>query len=220
MSTTSVRSGRKRAALTGATLLGVTALITAATFTDNAWLSLNGGSGWGGAGQTFAIEASAGNESTLADVQTWGDYGTAESAGIVLLEERSIVLNPDDPASTAVVNLPVRNATAQLRADVDLGLVASTDGQTAEQQAKNEAYLSAMQFEVAVDGEVAGTYRYDQIDSATPFNVGVLEQADAADDGAVVTLTVSLVTPDGVAVDDFNGGGVELLAHFAGSSVS
>lgn len=220
MSAITVRSGRKRAVLTGATLLGVTALVTAATFTDNAWLNLNGGSGWGGADQAFSIQASAGNESALADVQTWGDYSDAESAGVVVMEEGAVALNPDDPASTAVVNLPVRNATAQLRSDVDLGLVASTEGDTPEQQAKNEAYLAAMQFEVAVDGEVSGTYRYDEIVPATPFNVGVLEQAEAAGDSAIVTLTVSLVTPDGATADDFNGGGVELLAHFAGSSVS
>lgn len=230
MSATTIRSGRKRAVLTGATLLGVTALVTAATFTDNAWLSLNGGAGWGGSDQTFAIQASAGNETTLDEVTAWGDYSNPASAGIVVMDEDSIVLNPDTPTSTAVVNMPVRNITAQLGADVDLGLVATTEADTPAQQAKNEAYLAAMEFEVAVDGEFKERLRYDEITATSPFSVGILEAAGSTTgaegaeqtptDAAIVTLTVRLVTPVGSTPDAYNGGGVELLAHFMGSSVA
>lgn len=216
-------TGRRRAYLTGGTLVGVAALVTAAAFTDSSFLRLNGENGFGGSGSAFAMEVKAGNVTDLTDDGTWAAYSTAEEAGALPIEGADALVPGGDPVTA---NIPVRNASENLDATITLGLLSETDvedatasqwavgadGAPSTAGAANAAYLDALRFDVAVDGTTTATgLTYDEM-SATPVPVGEFAGLEAK----LVTVDVSLAANG--AETQYNGGQAVVLAHFHATS--
>lgn len=216
-------SGRRRALTTTGALLGVATLVTAATFTDSSFLSIDGGNGFGGAATELVVEVKEGNVDDLSDDGAWRVFPSVGDAGGLPIEGSDMLV----PGGSAVtVDIPVRNASERLDASISLGLLSDTDvvdtapalwatgpdGAPTTVGAANAAYLDALRFDVSVDGSTVATGLTHAAVSGEPVPLRSL----AAQEVTLVTIAMSLVADESQA--QHNGGQALVLARVTATS--
>ncbi|GAB3620975.1 hypothetical protein GCM10027417_22360 [Glutamicibacter endophyticus] len=216
------KSGRKRATLTAAALLGVGALVTAAAFTDFALLDLNGSGGIGGSANKYNIQVSTQSVDRASDVseKQWVEANPeAESLDIPGAD----ALIPG--GKSIVAKIPVRNASHTMRSSLDLSLqntTAPTDD--AAEDAKNRAYGQLLHVDVALldDASDLSKVSWKPVEMNS-FATGEkservrLDELDA-DSGKIAVLRIGLNS----SADDnaANGGTVAVQARFDGTAIN
>ncbi|MCA4134030.1 hypothetical protein [Arthrobacter sp. M4] len=146
--TTKTSSGRKRALLTGGSLLGVTALLTAAAFTDFANLNLGNGTTDSGVGgnNRFNIQVVGTDTAGLPVAGTWQEANTA--AGVNIKVPGADLITPGDTVS---VEIPFRNESPALSAAINFSL------QDRAGFTSSPALSSALRYTVTLDGAAIAT---------------------------------------------------------------
>ncbi|MBL3698756.1 hypothetical protein [Leucobacter luti] len=174
-----MKTGRKRAIIAGGALLGIAALSTAAVFTDFANLNLGNGTGGGigGADNTFNIQVVGTDTQGVPVPGTWQEANVAEGVDIALLGAETIT-----PGDTITVDIPVKNASPKLGADVNLTL-GDVPGKTSDAD-----YAAQLRYDIEVDGVAVAT-------AATQAAVADIDLADLAA-GAEATVTVNVTLLD------------------------
>ena len=209
--------GRPRTVAAGAVVLLVAALVTTAAFTDRAWLNLGSGLVTPGA---LHLEVKSENTRDLSDDGTWIRV-PEEGAGPVVPIPQSGSLRPGGPSAT--VDIPVRNASPNVDATLDLRVLSRTDlddpapsafaahadGTPATVGESNAAYLDQLRFGVLVDDvPVADDLTVDEL----PIELGALDAGAAR----LVTLEVRLPADGDLPLA--NGGTASLTAHFVATT--
>ncbi|MBP6685530.1 MAG: hypothetical protein KA158_08915 [Leucobacter sp.] len=135
--------GKKRLMIAGGATLAIGALITAAAFTDFANLNLGNGtkdSGIGGNNE-FNIEVVGTDSSGNPVPGTWQDANTIEGVDINVPGADSIT-----PGETVSVDIPFRNASPKLTADIQFDLQ-DRPGKTSD-----PAIAAALRYTVELNG--------------------------------------------------------------------
>jgi len=199
-------TGRKRAFLTGGALLGVTALLTAAAFTDFANLNIGNGtddSGLGG-NNRFNIQVVGTDAAGLPVPGTWQEANTA--AGVNIKVPGADLITPGDTVS---VEIPFRNESPALSAAINFSLK-DRAGKTS-----SPALAAALRYTVTLDGVAIATNVTQAAVSA--LNLGTFVHGDEA------ILGVSISLPDQGSAEANNAlqGQVSYVqAHFDATSVN
>ncbi len=203
--TTKIRSGRKRALLTGGSLLGVTALLTAAAFTDFANLNIGNGSADSGVGgnNRFNIQVVGTDTAGLPVPGTWQEANTA--AGVNVKVPGADLITPGDTVS---VSIPFRNESPALGAAITFGL------QDRAGYTSSPALVSALRYTVTLDGKAVAT-NVKQAD-VTALDLGTY----AAGKEGVLGVSINLPDQGSAAANNALQGQVSYVqAHFDASSV-
>lgn len=204
MSTTTSH-GRKRMYLAAGSLVGVAALVTAASFTDFANLNLGNGSDDSGIGgnNRFNIQVVGTDAAGNPVVGTWQEAATAE--GVDIAVPGADVITPGDTVS---VSIPFRNESPVLTADMAFSL------QDRAGSTSDATIADALRYTVSLDGTALVT-------DATQAAVADLDLGDlASGEEGVLALSISL--PDQGSADANNAlqGQVSYVqAHFDAISV-
>lgn len=198
-------SGRKRLILAGGSLLGVTALLTAAAFTDFANLNIgngNDGSGLGG-NNRFNIQVVGTNAAGDPVPGTWQEADT--EAGVNINVPGAELITPGDSVS---VSIPFRNESPVLSADLSFSL------QDGPGKTSDPAMASALRYTVKVDGTTVANHATAA--AVHELNLGTYVK------GASGVLDLSIELPDqgSVAANNALQSKVSFVqAHFDGASV-
>jgi hypothetical protein len=202
---TKISSGRKRTFLAGGALLGVTALLTAASFTDFANLNLGNGtddSGFGG-NNRFNIQVVGTDASGLPVADTWQEANTA--AGVNIKIPGADLITPGDTVS---VNIPFRNESPELSASISFSLK-DRAGHTS-----SPALDAALRYTITLDGTAIVTNVPKS--SVDALNLGTYAK------GAKGVLGVRVTLPDqgsAAANNEMQGLISYVQAHFDATSV-
>lgn len=203
--TTKTSSGRKRALLTGGALLGVTALLTAAAFTDFANLNIGSGTDDSGIGgnNRFNIQVVGTDTAGLPLPGTWQEANTA--GGVNIKVPGADLITPGDTVS---VNIPFRNESPAFSANITFSLK-DRAGYTS-----SPALASALRYTVTLDG-VAIVSNVTQT-AVNALNLGTFVA------GKTGVLGVSITLPDqgSAAANNAMQGQISYVqAHFDATSV-
>lgn len=219
--TSTKKSGRKRAIITGGVLLGAGALITAAAFTDFALLDINGEGGFGGSENAYNITVSTGQEPKVAEVTNWVE-ANPDAESVAPIDGADSLFPGGDPL---YVNLPVMNASQTMKStlDITLELTTAVDADPA-QQLKNEAYAGLMRFQVAQVDDATGVpgswVTVSDLSFGPNGKTATVNLADLdASAGSIVVLRVAL--DEGAnqgETNAANGGTAAVQARFDGAS--
>ncbi|QZN85608.1 hypothetical protein [Cellulomonas sp. C5510] len=213
-------SARTRLVLSIGAVAGVGALVTAATFTDFANLNLGDGTDGGGIGSgRFNIQVVGTDGAGMPVPGTWQEANLPEGVDIAVPGAGSIT-----PGGTIEVDLPYRNASTSLGADIDLWLK-EVPGRTS-----TPAYLDALRFTI-LDGAgvpLVSDVTFDELDASSAAEKISLtdaltgsELAAGAEDS--ITVQVSLADydadnssgdADGLTNDVLNGGVAYVQLHW------
>ncbi|HEY0187617.1 MAG TPA: hypothetical protein VGC67_09035 [Cellulomonas sp.] len=219
-------STRTRLVLSIGAVVGVGALVTAASFTDFANLNLgNGGDGSGIGAGTFNIQVVGTDADGVAVPGTWQEANLPEGVDVAIPGADTIT-----PGETISVTLPYRNASASLGADIDLWLN-EVPGQTSSPE-----YLAALRFTI-LDGSgstLADAVSFDELNAGTDtekisLTDGLAGAALVAGAQDSITVQVSLLdydaddatgNADGLTNDVLNGGVAYVQLHWDAVSVA
>lgn len=201
---TKINSGRKRTFLAGGALLGVTALLTAASFTDFANLNIGnaGDSGFGG-NNRFNIQVVGTDSSGFPVADTWQEANTA--AGVNIKIPGADLITPGDTVS---VNIPFRNESPELSASISFSLKDRAG------YASSPALDAALRYTITLDGGAIVTNVPKS--SVDALNLGTYAK------GAKGVLGVSVTLPDqgSAAANNAMQGLISYVqAHFDATSV-
>lgn len=203
--TTTKSSGRKRTLLTGGALLGVTALLTAAAFTDFANLNLGNGTNDSGVGgnNRFNIQVVGTDAAGLPLPGTWQEANTA--AGVNIKVPGADLITPGDTVS---VEIPFRNESPALSAAINFSL------QDRAGFTSSPELVSALRYTITLDGVAIVTNVPQSAVSA--LNLGTL----VAGDDAVLGVSINLPDQGSATANNALQGKVSYVqAHFDASSV-
>ncbi|MDP5228621.1 MULTISPECIES: hypothetical protein [Arthrobacter] len=216
------RTGRKRAIITGAALLGFGALATSAAFTDFALLDLNGAGGFGGDANKYNIQVATQQVDHVSDVQDaqWLE-ANPDAETLTIAGADSLI-----PGGQAIyAKIPVRNASQTMRSSLDLTLENTTQaGGDSVADAKNAAYSQKLAVDIAMVDDAsdlsAAGWTPIPMDAFAPggksgrVSLGNLD----ATAGKVAVLKIRLDS----AEDDnaANGGKATVQARFDGTAIN
>lgn len=205
MSTSTTSNGRKRMYLAAGSLVGVAALVTAASFTDFANLNLGNGSDDSGIGgnNRFNIQVVGTDDDGNPVVGTWQEAATAEGVNINVPGADLIT-----PGDTVSVSIPFRNESPVLTADLAFSLQ-DRPGFTSD-----ATIADALRYTVTLDGSVLVT-------DATQATVAGLDLGElTTGDEGVLALSISLPDQGSAAANNALQGQVSYVqAHFDAISV-
>ncbi|MGW6006401.1 hypothetical protein ACWFNS_13660 [Oerskovia enterophila] len=210
MSTTTTSSTRKKTLYSIGALVGIGALATTAAFTDFANLNLGNGTDGSGIGAgSFNIQVVGTDVDGVPVPGTWQEADTAEGVDIAVPGADTIT-----PGDTISVELPYRNASEKLGADLKLWMN-EVPGKTSD-----PAYLAALRFSVeAADGSALVSDltfdEFNELSESAALTPSAL--APGADD--VLTLSITLLDQGAEANAAINGGVAHVQAHFDAASV-
>lgn len=219
-------SARTRLGLSIGALVGVGALVTAASFTDFANLNLGNGTDGSGIGAgAFNIQVVDTDANGLPIPGQWQEANVAEGVDVAVPGADTIT-----PGDTISVTLPYRNASARLGADIDLWLN-EVPGRTSSPE-----YLAALRFTI-LDGsgaslvsdvsftELNGSGAAQKISLTDSLGAGGM----AAGDEDEITVRVTLLDydadnetgdADGKTNEVLNGGVAHVQVHWDAVSVT
>ncbi len=207
MATTQTLKGKKRIIIAGGSLLAVAGLLSAAAFTDFANLNLTGGGDSGAIGgdnTRFNIQVVGTDPVTDAPIAgTWQEANTAEGVDIAL--PGADVITPGD---TVTVDIPFRNESPKLGADIAFSL------QDKAGSTSDAALAGALRYTVALDGTALVTNATQA--AVADLDLGVYTSGEEG------VLTVSVTLPDQgseAANNAFQGLVTYVQAHFDAASV-
>lgn len=219
------RRGRRRIILALGSFLGIGALLTAAYFTDVAYLNF-GAHGFGSTSNKYNLQVSAGQENTVAAVPTSGWIEANPTAATISSIAGAGALLP---GGSVVMKIPTRNQSTAFGSTlaIDFTDITATTDVTADQQARNLGYLKLLRFEVAVTDSAATapttwvTKTAVKISDAGGSTASIDLGSLAAGAGTVVYVKVSLVEGATQAeTDAANGGTATIQAKVSGTSVA
>lgn len=166
--------GRKRVIIAAGALLGIAALATSAAFNDYANLNMGANGIGNGAGEpAFNIEVVKTDPAT--GVQSPGEWQDAKTAaGVPLFIQGSNAIAPGDTIS---VDIPFRNASAELSAQVTLEIQDIVGGQVSDALMKQN-----LLYTVTYDGTALVTEKTQaEIAALTDkMSLGLLEAGEEA----------------------------------------
>lgn len=205
MTAQKAQTDRKRIMIAGGSLLAVALLATAAAFTDFANLNLGNGAGGGiGGDNRFNIEV-VGTDATGAPVPgTWQDANTVEGVDILVVGAEEIT-----PGDTLGVEIPFRNESPKLSADIDFKL------QDRPNLTSDPEMRDLLRYTVTLDGNAIATNQTQ--DQVNALDLGVYPAK------AEATLALSITLPDqgSQAANNALQGKVSYVqAHFNAESVT
>jgi hypothetical protein len=208
------RRGRRRLLIGAGSLLGIGALITAAAFTDFAFLDF-GAKGFGGDRNAYNIQVSNGQEATVSSVSQWIE---ANPQAAPLDIAGADALSPGGKPLT--VNIPVRNDSERLGSSLSLTLENTTESPSTA----DTAYARLLRFDyAAVPDATSEPSRWTPVPSASFAAPGATSTVDLGDldsgEGRIVVLRVSLANgADQATTNAANGGHTAVRARIDGSS--
>jgi len=218
------RRGRKRALIALGSLFAAGALATSAYFTDIALLDLNGSGGFGSPDNRYNLQVSTGIEDTVAKVAKWVE-ANPDSAAIANIPGASALI----PGNSIVVKIPVKNDSKNWASTLKLSLknTTATDSVTADQQARNSAYLSLITVDVAETDDastVPKTWTKTGLTIPTTTSGSSSESVALthlpAGSGTVLYLKLTLNDKSQQQTDAANGGTASIQAVIDGTSVA
>lgn len=205
------KTSRTKTIVSVGALIGVGALATTAAFTDFGNLNLGAGADGSAIGAgAFDIKVVGTDVNNFPEPGTWQDANTAEGVDIAIPGADTVT-----PGDTITVDLPYKNASETLGADIKLwmNLVPGTTS--------DDDYVAALTFTVK---DSDGTPIVEDVAFAD-FNA-LAEAADltptalaaGSDDSLTLEITLSDLGVEGNA--DLNGGVAHVQAHFDAVSVA
>ncbi|SDQ49859.1 hypothetical protein [Leucobacter chromiiresistens] len=180
--------GKRRVLLAGGALLAAAGLVTAAAFSDFANLNLGNGTDGGGIGGTesrFNIQVVGTDDAGVPVAGTWQEADTPEGVNIAIPGADLIT-----PGDTISVEIPFRNESPRLGADINFSLQ-DRPGFTSD-----DAMASALRYSVALGDTVIA-------DGVTQAEVADLDLG-VYESGAEGVLKVSVALPDQGSADANN----------------
>lgn len=222
-------TGRKRAIIAGGSLLGVAALITAAAFTDSAYLNLgngNGDNGIGGDANAFnvkVVETAPTTNLPLAtdftaanDGNLWQEADKPGADGVTIGIDGADTITPGDTVSTSI---PFLNDSKKLAGGLTFSLAESPKGTSSAAPAgETKSMAELLRYTVTVkdsDGNVTKTYSDLSQSAVSGLNLGEY----AAKDGGSVDLALTWTTSGIVDANNYQGSVAFVQAQFVGTSV-
>ncbi|MDQ1205226.1 hypothetical protein [Microbacterium sp. SORGH_AS_0862] len=205
MNTTTHSRGTKRLVIAGGSLLAVAGLVTAAAFTDFANLNLGNGTDDSGIGgdNRFNIQVVGTDGDGVPVPGTWQEADTVEGVNIAVAGADTIT-----PGDTISVDIPFRNESPKLSADIGFSL------QDRPGYVSDPEIADALRYTIALDGTTV-------LSAATQDAVADLDLGTYVT-GAQGTLSVSISLPDqgSEAANNALQSKVSYVqAHFAATSV-
>lgn len=205
MNTHTSSRGTKRLVVAGGSLLAIAGLVTAAAFTDFANLNLGDGTADSGIGgdNRFNIQVVGTNASGVPVAGTWQEANTAAGVNIAVPGADTIT-----PGDTISVDIPFRNESPKLSADIDFSL------QDRPGYVSDPEIADALRYTIALDGTaIISDATQDQV---ADLDLGVYTT------GSQGTLRVSIALPDQgteAANNALQSKVSYVQAHFAATSV-
>ncbi len=229
MKSTTQRQYRKRTLVAAGSLLGVAALVTAAAFTDSAYLNLGGGDGddgIGGSKNTFDIQVVDTDPTTNAPLA--GTYADADAAGLWQqatdpgIDGVTVAIPGAEtitPGDTVSVDIPFKNDSPELGGALVVSLADSPKGtSTAVPAGETLSMAELLRYTVEVkDASGATTATYTDLPQAD-FDALDLGSYDAQT-GGTVSISVTWTTAGIVDVNHFQGSQTFVQAQFGGTSL-
>jgi hypothetical protein len=227
--TTKKLSGRKRAFIAGGSLLGVAALITAAAFTDSAYLNLGngaGGDGIGGGDNAFNIQVVNTDAttnlplaSTFAEAKAgniWQEASEPGANGVTIGIAGADTITPGDTVSTSI---PFINDSPKLAGALTFSLADSPKGTSSVTPAgETKSMAELLRYTVTVKDATGATV--STIADQTQAQVANLALGDyAAGDGGTVELSVTWSTDGIVDANNYKGSVAYVQAQFGAESL-
>jgi hypothetical protein len=222
-------TGRKRALIAGGSLLGIAALVTAAAFTDSAYLNLgngNGGDGIGGGANAFNVKvvdtaattnlplAKDFSEAKAGDL--WQEADKPGADGVTIGIDGADTITPGDTVSTSI---PFLNDSPKLAGGLTFSLADSPKGASSAAPAgETKSLAELLRYTVTVKdakGNVTETFPDLTQSAVSGLDLGEY----AAGDGGSVDLALTWTTDGIVDANSYQGSMAYVQAQFVGTSV-